>query len=235
MKSVIAAYLQQGPEGKFYYRMVDTVLSRDKNWVRWKAENCPPIERPPVSAQDFLDARQGAQKASAGKRLRATPLGSLDISFLSDAENLNGLERLKDPDRQACSNSHHEPTLTSCRYTVPTAESFQRAIEEDEFDIQMGKTEEDKQLSTNARASKLWRTLRIASKSKLNLFDKIDDGNNLQALFKPEGETENARDENSKDSPSVRLDVSLVESSTQAALKATSASEPGARIDAAVE
>lgn len=79
--------------------MVDTVLSRDKNWVRWKAENCPPIERPPVSAGEYLDARKGAQKASASKRLRSLPLGSLDISFLSDAENLNGLERLKDPDR----------------------------------------------------------------------------------------------------------------------------------------
>ena len=52
----------------------------------------------------------------------------------------------------------------------------------------MAKTREEKQQATDARASKLWRTLRIASKSKLNLFDKIDDGNNLQALFQPEEE-----------------------------------------------
>lgn len=52
----------------------------------------------------------------------------------------------------------------------------------------MAKTDEAKQQATDARASKLWRTLRIASKSKLNLFDKIDDGNNLQALFQPEEE-----------------------------------------------
>lgn len=52
----------------------------------------------------------------------------------------------------------------------------------------MAKTGEEKQQATDARASKLWRTLRIASKSKLNLFDKIDDGNNLQALFQPEEE-----------------------------------------------
>lgn len=102
-KTNIATYLQQGPEGKFYYRMVDTVLSRDKNWVRWKAENCPPIERVPVSAQEYLDAMNGAQRAAANKRLRATPLGSLDISFLSDAESANGLERLKDPERYAFS------------------------------------------------------------------------------------------------------------------------------------
>lgn len=50
----------------------------------------------------------------------------------------------------------------------------------------MARSDEDKQLALNARASKLWRTLRIASKSQLNLFDKIDDGNNLQVLFQPD-------------------------------------------------
>lgn len=98
-RSDIATYLQQGPEGKFYYRMVDTVLARDKNWVRWKAEGCPPIERPAVSAEDFINARSGAHKACANKRLRPTPMGSLDLKFLSDAESLDGLEKLKNPER----------------------------------------------------------------------------------------------------------------------------------------
>lgn len=52
----------------------------------------------------------------------------------------------------------------------------------------MAKDPEEKQTSIDARASKLWRTLRIASRSKLNVFDKIDDGNNLKALFQPEGD-----------------------------------------------
>lgn len=99
MRTDIAAYLQQGTEGKFYYRMVDTVLSRDKNWVRWKAENCPPFQRASVSAEAFLDAKNGAQKACANKRLRATPLGTLDLSFLSDEENADGLNRLRDSTR----------------------------------------------------------------------------------------------------------------------------------------
>ena len=67
-------------------------------------------------------------------------------------------------------------------------ESFKGPIAEDEFDIDMARSDEEKLAANNARASKLWRMLRIASKSKLNLFDKIDDGNNLQALFQPEGE-----------------------------------------------
>lgn len=98
-RTEIATYLQQGSEGKFYFRMVDTVLTRDKNWVHWKAEACPPIERAPVSAEDFLNAKKGAEKACANKKLRATPMGSLDLRFLSDGENAGGLEKLKDPAR----------------------------------------------------------------------------------------------------------------------------------------
>lgn len=78
--------------------------------------------------------------------------------------------------------------LITGRYSIPTAESFRRPIEEDELDAEMAKTEEEKQFALNARASKMWRTLRVASKSKLSLFDKIDDGNNIQALFQPEGD-----------------------------------------------
>lgn len=99
MRSEIATYLQQGPEGKFYYRMVDTVLSRDKNWVHWKAEGCPPIQRDPVSASDYSEAEKGTQKACANKRLRATPMGSLDLRFLSDGGDTDGIEKLKDPER----------------------------------------------------------------------------------------------------------------------------------------
>lgn len=84
MRSNIAAYLQQGPEGKFYYRMVDTVLSRDKNWAHWKAEGCPLIERASMSAENFTEAKKGAQNACANRRLKVTPLGSLDLDFLSD-------------------------------------------------------------------------------------------------------------------------------------------------------
>jgi len=79
--------------------MVDTVLSRDKNWVRWKVENCPPIERPAVSVEDYLDARENALKVFASKRLRPSPMGSLDLRFLSDGESIASLERLKEPDR----------------------------------------------------------------------------------------------------------------------------------------
>ncbi|KAH0565656.1 hypothetical protein GP486_000946 [Trichoglossum hirsutum] len=185
-RASVANYLQQGPEGKFYYRMVDTVLSRDKNWVRWKAENCQSFERPAFSAQEFLGAKSGAQKACADRRIRTTPLGTLDLNFLSDAESTNGLDKLKNTDR----------------YNIPDEESFRMPILDDELAIDVAKDEDEKQLAVSARSSKIWRALRIASKTKLNLFDRIDDGQNLDVLFKTdsEGDKVQVEMENMRDS-----------------------------------
>jgi THO complex subunit 1 len=58
-----------------------------------------------------------------------------------------------------------------------------RGIAEDEFNIDMAQSTEEKEESIKAKASKTWRTLRLSSRSKLNLFDKIDDGKKLQILF----------------------------------------------------
>lgn len=74
-------------------------------------------------------------------------------------------------------------TDASGRYTVPALASFQGPIADDEFDLERARTEEDRQLARNGRASKLWRTLRIASKSRFGLLDCIEDGHNLGALF----------------------------------------------------
>lgn len=79
--------------------MVDTVLSRDKNWVRWKVENCPPIERPPISEEDYRNALDNAMKVYVNKRLRPSPMGSLDLKFLSDGESVASTDRLREQDR----------------------------------------------------------------------------------------------------------------------------------------
>ena len=97
VKNNIANYLQDGPDGKFYYRMVDTVLTRDKNWVRWKLESCQPITRPPVSAEDMVKAKAGIARAGVSRRLR--PIGSLNLDFLSDPAKVNSLETLKEIER----------------------------------------------------------------------------------------------------------------------------------------
>ncbi|KAL4758465.1 THO complex subunit THO1/HPR1 [Aspergillus foveolatus] len=167
MRKSIEGYLQEGAGGKFYYRMVDTVLSRDKNWVRWKAEGCPPIEKPAVSVDEYLGARDKAIKTYANKRLRASPMNSLNLKFLSESESASGFDRLKEPER----------------FNVPTSESLMRVIEDVEFDIDTAQTNEDKEAAVQAKASKTWLLLRLSAKSKLAAFDKIEDGKNLKTLF----------------------------------------------------
>lgn len=174
MKRSIAEYLKQGFEGAFFYRMVETVLSRDKNWVRWKIENCPSIARPPISPEEYVAAKVSARKATTNKRLRPNPLGSLDLRFLAESEGRGGLERLKDPSR----------------YKVPSVKSFKSKIELDDMDIEMARDEESKNAAIEAKASKSWRALRIASATKLVAFDKIERADKIDEIFQDRAKTE---------------------------------------------
>lgn len=88
--------------------------------------------------------------------------------------------------------------LTTCSNAIPTAESFRGPIADDDFEVQTAKSEEEKQLALNGRASKLWRLLRIVHRSKFNLFDRLDDGNNIPVLFEDaeaEKESKHGEDE----------------------------------------
>lgn len=113
IKNQIANYLQDCLDGKFYYRMVDTVLSRDKNWVRWKMENCQPFTRDRVSTKDFLEAKTGAQKLVDGKAIVKPKSFGLNLEFLTETQGEKGLERLKRKDRYV--------PLTRVAYIVPCA------------------------------------------------------------------------------------------------------------------
>lgn len=167
MKRSVAEYLRQGYEGPFFYRMVETVLSRDKNWVRWKIENCPSIARPAVTPENYNTAKASARKATTNKKLRANPLGSLDLKFLSESNSRSSLEKLKDPSR----------------YQIPSIKSFQSKIELDDMDIEMARDDESKQTAVESKASKTWRALRIAGTSKLVAFDKIDRSDKIDPIF----------------------------------------------------
>ena len=174
MKRSIAEYLKQGFEGAFFYRMVETVLSRDKNWVRWKIENCPSIARPAVSPEDYVAAKASARKATSNKRLRPTPIGSLDLKFLTESDDRSGLGRLKDPSR----------------YRIPSIKSFQSKIELDDMDIDMARDDESKNAAIESKASKSWRALRIASTTKLVAFDKIDRSDKIDEIFQDDVKVE---------------------------------------------
>jgi THO complex subunit 1 len=54
-----------------------------------------------------------------------------------------------------------------------------------ELDLEMASTDEETKKLQDAKASKTWRALRLASKTKLSLFDKVDDGRNLRCFVEP--------------------------------------------------
>ncbi|THY24031.1 nuclear matrix protein [Aureobasidium pullulans] len=169
-RSRIAGYLQEGPEGKFYYRMVDTVLSRDKNWVRWKLESCPQIVKEAVTPEENTEAKSGARQATVNKRLKAKPMGAIDVTFLAEVDNAKGLEALKD----------------ASRFTAPAPEKLVKGIESDDLDLEMAMTDDEMYSLEAAKQSKTWRALRAASRTSLALLDKVDPSTRLPALFKQE-------------------------------------------------
>ncbi|KAF6814376.1 hypothetical protein CSOJ01_04099 [Colletotrichum sojae] len=166
-KTIVEKYLKHGVDGPYFCRVVETVLARDKNWVRWKSENCPSIELPPVSPDTFLEAKKAAQRTTTKKRLRSLPMGSLPLGFLEDGEEENAMQKLK----------------TRERYSLPELESFKRKIADDDFEIEMPTNNQTKAAAIESKASKSWRALRIASKTRLALFDKIEDPDKIDAIF----------------------------------------------------
>lgn len=185
--------------------MVETVLARDKNWVFWKMASCPPIEREPVTAADFVEARSSAERMATSKRLRSTPMGAVSMEFLNKAASKT-MDELQPPER----------------YQLPALDSFQRPLADDDFEIDMPTNDETKTAAIYGKSSKSWRALRIAGRTRLAAFDKIDDPKKIAVVFEEpadadededNGETEAAAAD--EDMPTNRAPVILAGSSPE--------------------
>jgi THO complex subunit 1 len=183
-KRSIAEYLKLGVEGPYFHRTVETVLCRDKNWVRWKIESCPSIERPAITPAEHNSAKSAARKATINKKFRAKPLGSLDLGFLTEADGARGMDKLKD----------------ASRHQLPTLDSFKNRIALDEMEIEMPTSDETREAAINSKASKNWRALRIASRIKLATFDKIEDPEKIDIIFQEDPVRPRSMKENGVDS-----------------------------------
>ncbi|KAI1460587.1 THO complex subunit 1 transcription elongation factor-domain-containing protein [Annulohypoxylon moriforme] len=181
MKTRIQNYIQAENDGFFFFRVLESVISRDKGWVRWKVESCPPIKKDPVSPDDFVEARASARRMATNKRLRAVPMGSLSLEFLKEEDSETAMEKLKDPER----------------WKLPDLGDFKDKIAGDDLDLDFAKNDKEKSEILEAKASKTWRALRIARRSKLAVFDKIDDWQKIDIIFqeqpKAEDEVEGAQ------------------------------------------
>ncbi|KAI1771287.1 THO complex subunit 1 transcription elongation factor-domain-containing protein [Hypoxylon cercidicola] len=183
MKDRITTYIQAENDGYFFFRVVESVISRDKNWVRWKVESCPPIKRDPVDPADFNEARASAKRMATNKRLRAVPMGSLSLDFLKEEDSESAMEKLKEPGR----------------WKLPDLNVFKEKIEADDLDLDFAKNEKEKFEIFEAKASKTWRALRIARRSKLAAFDKVDDWQKVDAIFQDHSTPEAAQGEEAEE------------------------------------
>lgn len=145
-RAQIASYLQsQGPgnEGRMYTRMVETVLSRDKNWVRWKCESCPLISRNPISATVYRDSQKQLVGLTERKPL-PNPPGANDFGFLTQTSSV---ESLKFPAK---------------RYKVPSLAEYYKMTQMDDLDAEFAGEGEEKREIEERKAGRVWRALRAS-------------------------------------------------------------------------
>ncbi|KAI2612119.1 THO complex subunit 1 transcription elongation factor-domain-containing protein [Hypoxylon fragiforme] len=179
MKERITTYIQSETDGYFFFRVVESVISRDKGWVRWKVESCPPIKKDPVSPAEFNEAKSNVRRLATNKRLRPVPMGSLSLEFLKEEDRETAMEKLKDP----------------AKWKLPDLNVFQEKIATDDLDLDFAKNDKEKSEILEAKASKTWRALRIAQRSKLALFDKIDDWQKVDVIFQEQPDPEELQGE----------------------------------------
>ncbi|EME77417.1 uncharacterized protein MYCFIDRAFT_42306 [Pseudocercospora fijiensis CIRAD86] len=174
-RSTITSHLNMSNEGRHYCRMVETVLARDKNWVRWKVESCPSIVRGPVSTEEELLARTGAAKFTRPRTIPDKPQNVMNLSFLDEVTG-GGLDALKHPSR----------------YTAPSIEQLVEQVKTDKLDAEMAMDEEEKSSYENAIQNAKWRALRQARATNLSLLDKVESTKDLEEIMSPpEQATEN--------------------------------------------
>jgi len=141
--------------------MVETVLARDQNWVRWKIEYCPPIFKEAVSVELHAEAKSSARKTIAPRRLKHTPPGAIDLTFLHEADNARGLDSLRD----------------TSRFTELSVNELIKGMENDELDMEMA-TENERDVLQRQKDNKYWRAMRIATRTGLGKLTKLEPGKN---------------------------------------------------------
>ena len=174
-RAALAAHLQasRDDDGKLFARMLDTVLARDRNWVRWKAAACPSIVRAPVPAASELAARAAAVAATTTAR-RAPPAdrpppGTMDLSFLA-----RGRERERGLDALRCAEEAPAP---------PSVAALVDGIRTDELDLEMARDEAERAGLRAAAANKRWRVLRMGREEALARLDRVQAGGDLGEVF----------------------------------------------------
>ncbi|KAK5108942.1 hypothetical protein LTR62_007657 [Meristemomyces frigidus] len=161
-------HLPTGEQGRFYDRMVETVLARDRNWVRWKAEGCPSIVREAVGIDSVKEAGKGAMNATRARRVPERGAGVLDLGFLIAG---GGLDALRNPSR----------------FAAPDIADLVQGAKGDELDLEMAMDEQEQAGLKSAISSKTWRALRQVRERQLVMLDRVEVSGDLEVVLGEDG------------------------------------------------
>lgn len=231
------------PDGRLFLESVLEVLKREANWIRWKTESCPSIEKPPLSPEQI------AAFASARALLLRKPepyphkLGTAALSELWS----DGLKPPVPGTRRVENEMGEYVTITTDGLEdleflppIPSLEHYNKSIQRERMKLDMrkkqlgidpamreselSKEEKDKldkddriQVIIETMQSLTWRALRVASRDNLHLFGKPDQPENIEGLLKAMDEERN---------PKPKLAPVPKESTAEQAKPAASIEEP---------
>ena len=65
---------------------------------------------------------------------------------------------------------------------MPNADSYAKKVKMTELDLDMADADDEKRQLEEKKSSHVWRGLRLASKTQLSSFDRIEHGKGLEAL-----------------------------------------------------
>lgn len=83
-------------------RLVETILTRDKNWVQWKAENCLSFEKKPVPEDEVKQSMDRAMEVCRPTKGYPHAMGAPALGRLWREANKNpGMDGLKRKERWA--------------------------------------------------------------------------------------------------------------------------------------
>lgn len=95
----VVALLKQTPsDGEGFSEMVSSVLERERNWIKWKVDKCPPYEKFP-SAEDGQESAAAPSKAPK-RKVVVPPL--LEQILTESSKPSQILETIKGDNRGAC-------------------------------------------------------------------------------------------------------------------------------------
>ncbi|KAN0062569.1 hypothetical protein ACQY0O_005101 [Thecaphora frezii] len=207
-KEVLALLREIPPNGRVYFETVLEVLKRESNWIRWKTESCPSIEKPPLSPEQITAFANARALLLRPPTPYPHALGTAALSELW-AEGfpppVAGTRRMENEEGVYVDVATDGLEELEFLPPVPTLNHYHNMIKREEMKLNMRRRQigidveakspspedrEKEEKDANCQSiretmqSLAWRALRVASSEHLHLFSKMEGPENVHALVK---------------------------------------------------